>query len=322
MIQDDIKSYWKFTELPFATSLPTKEAFLSTPSKTTLDQLSYSIQQIGSVCFLDGPSGSGKSLILRKLYDDFPNGRVEPILLNLMQPIQNPGWLAGKIADYLEWDISEHSAISRLIDRLDAAVERNRQIVLLIDSAHQIKSEHALDEVAALLNLQSLSNPCLSIVFAGNQLETNLMKAIRPISDRITMVGKLRYLDYESTREYIQFRLDLAGVEDNIFHEPAMRLIHQSTEGNILKIDRVCSNALFKAFKSDSYEIKKNIILETVRELPNLVNKSDTSDSHEEPEKKRSSKGKKSQKDDENRSSENSFDSFLKDPKAWDPHKK
>lgn len=313
MIQDQIKSFWKFSELPFAVSLSTKEAFLPEKTLDTFDLLTYSVQQTGSICILNGPSGSGKSLLLRKLYDDFPNGRMEPILLNLMQPVEHSGWLANKIAENLDWDCREFGAVEKLMERLDSATESNRKLALLIDSSHWLTSPEAFTEISALLNLQSLANPCVSFVFSGIQMSKNFIKNAGSLTHRITMSGELHYMNFESIRAYVHYRTQLAGVEEPIFQDSAIRLIHQITEGNILKVDRLCSNALFKAFKLKSKEIKKQVIADAAQELPHLdFHPSAQTEEPSGSEKKKSQRAKR--EDGGEPANDHSFDSFLKDP--------
>ena len=101
----------------------------------------------------------------------------------------------------------------------------------------------------------------LNFVFFGLPDLENVLSLDEPLKQRVAVKISLKAFSEDDTKDYIIHRLKIAGSNDDIFTENAIKLIYRYTSGVARRINTVCDNALlegylFKANKIDSNTIK------------------------------------------------------------------
>jgi type II secretory pathway predicted ATPase ExeA len=91
------------------------------------------------------------------------------------------------------------------------------------------------------------------------ETEENL-KLDPPLYERISVKLTLNPLDLESTIGYINHRIKIAGREEPLFSEGALKLIHTFSKGKPRLINTICDNALLEAFIEKKQFIDEDII--------------------------------------------------------------
>lgn len=128
--------------------------------------------------------------------------------------------------------------------------------VFLLDEAHLLHQD-VLDHLHILLNYQWDSRALLSVVLIGlPELEAQLeRRRNRSLYSRIHHRFVIDNACVEDTAEYLQYRIQLAGSESNLFHPEAIPLLHEHGGGSLREIDRVALAAL-----RDSARRKKKLV--------------------------------------------------------------
>jgi hypothetical protein len=127
-----------------------------------------------------------------------------------------------------------------------------------------------LEEIRLLTNLETASEKLLQIVLAGQpELSVKLNSPdLRQLKQRIGLRCNLDPLTMEETREYIDTRLEIAGLsQQQIFSEPTIAEIYRLSGGIPRLINTICDNSLLNAYASDSKTVGMDIIQEVSGDL-------------------------------------------------------
>jgi general secretion pathway protein A len=141
-------------------------------------------------------------------------------------------------------------------------------VLLIIDEAHKL-SQELFEEIRLLSNIEMQSTKLVNIFFVGqNEIHDLLEKEeSRALRQRITLIYNMKPFTAEETRQYIRHRLRIAGTEQNLFTEKAVRRIHQFSKGYARLINTLCDRALLTGYTKELAQITPGIIKECVEEL-------------------------------------------------------
>ena len=149
--------------------------------------------------------------------------------------------------------------------------ESGNNAILIIDEAQNLKPQQ-LEQVRLLSNLETDKNKLLQIVLAGQpELNHKLgLPGLRQLQQRIMVRHHITPLEKNEVREYINYRLNIAGAMDRIkFTDEAVRVAFEFSGGTPRLINMLCDRALLAGFVAESYLIDLNIINRCVEELNN-----------------------------------------------------
>lgn len=250
-MMNDYLKYWQAREPLFLSPLPQPEKQLFCPEAlqpglARLGQLSAAPQ---ALVIMTGESGLGKTTVLRWLVGTLPVASHEAMLVTLVRREAQAGWLVGALLTLLGASSAAASFQARLqavAGRLEELANSGRRLILCIDNAHLASGVGALDEVTALISLQALAGTTLTVVLCGEpalarQIDTTLTLAEAP-AFKIPLMA----LTQAETADYLQHRLQLAGV-DTSFAPKAVDLIHQRCRGVYGQINAYAESCMMEA---------------------------------------------------------------------------
>jgi len=195
---------------------------------------------------LIGSAGSGKSVALRALVSSMPETRYRIVYLKLADLVARDmcrqialGLGLAPVGNY-------PSLVRTLEDRLFNGFEQQgmRQ-VLIFDDAHEMRYD-SLRLVRLLTNFNMDSKLVVSIILSGHlSLKKILMKVeLEDIKQRINTFSEIRLLSRDETKSYIKYRVNLAGVNKNLFDGSAYDALFEITQGNMRAIDKLAFASL------------------------------------------------------------------------------
>lgn len=241
---------FQFNSRPFTATPFVKHFFPGDSIHQALTQAQSCIERASGPVMAIGGAGTGKSLLLAMLEDQYQSqfnvvnlacARMEKrqdllqsILFELKQPFQG---------------LSDSELRFALIDYLSPSDVCENGILLLIDEAHLLSTE-MLDEVRLITNFVREGQPRVRLVMAGNQrLEEHMGDPkLESFNQRIAGRCYLANMNLEETSRYIVDHIDRAGgAGDQLFEESALKAIYEVSDGCPRLINQVCDHALILA---------------------------------------------------------------------------
>jgi general secretion pathway protein A len=156
-----------------------------------------------------------------------------------------------------------------LLDR----IEKNRDIVLIIDEAQNLSFE-VLEQIRLLSNLETDKQKLLQIVLLGQpELKGVLAREeLRQLRQRILVHYELHPLSRNDITHYIHHRLTLAGGNGRpSFTRWALRAIHRGSGGIPRIVNNLCDKAMLASFIRESDEVSYWDVRRAVKEMSNLT---------------------------------------------------
>ena len=248
-------AFFGFKESPF--NLTPDPAFLyrSQQHEEALANLIYGVQSRKGFVVLTGEVGTGKTTMLECLQDYLTAHQLDfAFLFNSRLTVE-------QFFEMMAYDLDlqcEHRSKTEVLIALNQLLLKNtsdgRTTVLIVDEAHNLEWD-VLEEIRLLGNLENRHGKLLQIVLAGQPEFDRKLDApsLRQLKQRIVLRCMLRPFTPEELTEYVQTRLEKAGLAgQGVFPPEILAEIHVRSQGIPRLINAICDNLLLTAFAMES----------------------------------------------------------------------
>ncbi|MEJ2694139.1 MAG: AAA family ATPase [Candidatus Thiodiazotropha sp.] len=264
------KEYFGIEEDPFSITPDTRYLYQSERHRNAFAHLLYGVADAGGFVQLTGDIGTGKTLLCRNLLAQLPEAVSVALIFN---PRLTPLELVASICDELKvlYPIGCQS-IKEIVDFLNAYLleghRLGRRTLVIIDEAQNLSHE-ALEQVRLLTNLETEKEKLLQIILVGQpELKQLLARPeLRQLAQRITARYHLTPLSAHETREYVMHRLRVAGADEQLFSEGALRQLYRFSGGVPRLINVLCNRAMLAAYGVDRQSINGHLVKQVAGEL-------------------------------------------------------
>ena len=263
-------AFFGFTESPFNLSPDPAFFFRSEQHEEALANLVYGVQARKGFIVLAGEVGTGKTTMLECLRDYLESQYIEFAFLF------NSRVNCEQFFEMIAYDLnlpcartSKTEVLFALNQLLVEQAQQGRTVVLIVDEAHNLEWD-VLEEIRLLGNLENRNGKLLQIILAGQpELDRKLdAPNLRQLKQRIVLRCNLHSFTLRDTVEYIQSRLEKAGMPDQtVFPEELMAEIHLRAQGTPRLINAICDNLLLTAFAEEQKVCTKKMLDEISRDL-------------------------------------------------------
>ncbi len=270
-------SYFKvlgFEKEPFSTSPDPEFFYLSKEHESALANILIELRLKRGLSVILGDVGTGKTTLSRKLIQELKN-RPDFVFHIILDPSfdSEESFLISLAKNF---EINIDSDIPMGIVPLREGLERflfqkgvteNKTVTLIIDEAQKL-NDTSLEVLRVLLNYETNEFKLIQLVLLG-QLELHAkITDIANFFDRISFKYTLNPLDFEETREMIEFRLRQAGYSASmhLFLDDAIKEVHQYTRGYPRRITMLCHRALKTLVLKNKFVIDAPLIQEIINE--------------------------------------------------------
>lgn len=266
----DYLAFYELQQEPFSVMPLTKFYYHSVQHDRALEKLQFAVGAMKGLAVLVGDIGTGKTTLARRLLDSLPEDEYEASLMVIVHSDVDANWLLRRIA--MQLGVEDPPAerleiLSRLLQRLVEINEQGRKAVVIIDEAQMLQHPILMEELRGLLNLELPEQKLISFVLFGlPELDTCLRKD-PPLAQRVAVKHRLEPFQAETTADYIDHRLSLAGRDAPLFSEAALQQIHGCSKGIPRLVNVVCDNALFEGYIRKSPIIDADVITNVASDL-------------------------------------------------------
>lgn len=267
--------YWQLATKPFEPSCDESSVFPFPSQQAALHKLRYAVENRRSAVVLAGPTGSGKSLLIKILESQLGEdvGKFVQLLFPLMSSRDLLTYLAEEIgappADPPLRTVEE--SLRRLEFALDEQARRGKQTVIVIEEAHLLEDSGLLETLRLLTNLQPEGQPTLTLLLVGQPALLSALRRNPALEQRLDLKTLIKPLSKAETADYVNHRLNAAGATRPLFSEAALDTLHRLSGGLPRQINRLCDLSLVVGFAAEQHTIEAEQIEEVHGELVNLA---------------------------------------------------
>lgn len=225
----------------------------------------------GVLAVLSGEIGLGKTLMIRCVLRDLPQQVKVAYLLN---PLLDARDLLRNI--YSEFtgrpaplDLSASELHNALVDQVMRGAAQGYRYAVIVDEAHRL-SPDALETLRILSNLETEQFKLISLILVGQpELErTLLLRAMRPLRERIGVWLRLTPMNRSECTAYIQHRISRTlGRGHFAFTPMALWWMHLRTRGVPRRVNLAGERAVLEAYARGSNQVTWSMARAACREF-------------------------------------------------------
>jgi general secretion pathway protein A len=230
--------------------------------------LEYCLQHHANIGMLTGEVGTGKTTLLRHLYDNLKASRDIALIPGSRLAPQD---LLGMLVKAFELSPpagSKTALVDALFEYFLRLNSGGKQCVIIIDEAENLPVK-TFEELRVLSSLEVGCDNLVQIILAGlPQLRERLGNpSLAPLAQRITIHHHLSPLPPNEVGKYVTHRLSVAGFErkEPLFTETAMARVADLSKGVPGIINSLCEGLLISAFKDGFSQVSEGIVEKTFR---------------------------------------------------------
>lgn len=262
--------FYKFKEQPFDNTVDERFYFNNSQHDEAQIRLKYAIDHMKGLGILVGDIGTGKTTLARMMLDSLHEAHYEAALLVIVHSSITAEWLLKKVAMQLgvrEPSENRVNLIGQLFRRLVRIRDEGRKAVVLVDEAQMLYSREIMEEIRGLLNLEVDGNKLITFILFGLPELDDCLSLDVPLKQRTGVRFKLTSLQQDIVCDYIRHRLNVAGCEQNIFTDNAVKAIGQFSRGVPRLINTICDNALLEGYLLKRESIDDDLISSVANDL-------------------------------------------------------
>jgi general secretion pathway protein A len=263
------EDFFGLRENPFSLTPNPRYIHRTRHAHETLGRITRGILDRKGLILLTGDVGTGKTTLLYTalhLLDGNPAVQHKIKTAVIVHPTLTREEFLESVLD--EFDV--HATSQRRQARLEALLKMLLDIrrkgglaVLVIDEAQMLTGD-LLQEIRALLELQSSPEKLLQVILCGQPaIETKIDALNRDLDgDPLEVVRcTARPLSQDETRDYVQHRMRIAGARsDSIFLQESVQRVHERSCGIPRLVNLLCAQSLSVAASRQTTRVSPRMI--------------------------------------------------------------
>jgi len=260
--------FFGLNDYPFRITPDTDYLYMSPAHSRAKAYMEYAIFNREGFVVITGEIGSGKTTLIKKLLSELDENilvaKIFQTQLNEVELLQ---------AILVEFGLNPFSAKKvELLNMLNQFLVNSyldgKQVLLIIDDAQNLR-KRVLEEITMLSSVETQKEKILHVILVG-QPELN-HKLEHPDMEQLLQRVSLRYhvraLTLEETKEYIVHRLNVAGIQKELFSDLIFPGIYEYTGGIPRLINTLCDTALTCAFADNHTKVDNEEFESSIKEL-------------------------------------------------------
>jgi len=260
-------------EEPFRMTPDPAFFFPSKQHRAAIAGLIYLVEFRKGFGILTGGIGTGKTMLCRILLSRLgpdtqtalvvhPPRKRRELLQAVMDELEIPGERAK----------GTYAQIDRIQQYLIEQLNLGQNVVLIIDEAQHLDSA-VLEEIRMLSNMETEKEKILQIILVGQEELREKMATddLRQLRQRVVVNCNLEPFSFNDTCEYIQHRIDVAGLPGvDLFDLDAIQHIHEFSGGVPRIINAACDRCLLAEYAKRSGKVTSETAQSVVMEFSRL----------------------------------------------------
>ena len=261
--------FFELNDNPFSLNPDPKYLYLSKLHARARTYLEFAVWNRDGFFVITGEIGSGKTTVLNSVLNsigsDVTTAKIHQTQLDENELLHSIVYGFGLEAK----ETGKVNLINILNNYLITQYQQNQKVLLVIDEAQNL-SVKALEELRLLSGLEKDNTKLLNIILVGQpELRDKLDSSdLEQLAQRIRLRFHLKPLPKEEVKQYILYRLEMAGLTDKeLFADEVFPYIQRYTGGVPRLINVLCDTALIVAYADNLDVITVPVIKQSIKEL-------------------------------------------------------
>lgn len=253
---------------PFSRQIDSSFLYQSKGHKEAFGRLQLMIEN-NHLGVLTGEVGSGKSTLIRHLFQNLDAKRYFPIYMSMtgLKPKDFYGELLRHVGEEIPFSLAKAKRVwSESLESRQA--QGDKPLIVVVDEAQEM-SPSMLAELRFVINHQMDSCSLFPFILVGQPefRRTLRLKKYEAIAQRIPMQYHLTGLSPEETAAYIRHQMQAANLTVPMFAESAISHVHAAAQGIPRIINLICSQALYDAKQRGHDVIEESHVIRVLTDL-------------------------------------------------------
>lgn len=236
--------HFQLKSQPFSEHAPVPALWQDPRMDEGLARLDFLVQ-CGQLGLVTGPSGVGKSALLKRFLHGVPPQSCQPLYCHLTH-LPSAGLLKLVVTQLGETPRRGKERLYQQI--LERAARAEGTLLLVFDEAHLLDGD-ALTDLRLLISSALDVRPPLKMLLVGQEPLRGILRQARhaDLLNRVSVRYQLRPFSREHTCRYIDFQVSQAGGDAKVFDESVKIAIHDYTGGVPRQINSLATACLLQA---------------------------------------------------------------------------
>jgi len=212
--------------------------------------------------------GCGKTILSRVFLNELKRSKYEVALVtNPRLPAKELLW---EIVYQLGGEKNDGGSKGEFLRAFNEIIYSNlnmrKETIIVIDEAQAIEDLETYEELRLLLNFQQDNRFLITLILIGQPELRKQLKQLPQLKQRLMIEYHLNPLNEQDAMQYIEHRLRVAGMKQEIFEKKAKALIYRYSSGTPRIINGIADMSLLEGFVQQKEMIDQEIVKKVVND--------------------------------------------------------
>jgi len=263
--------YWNLDCQPFECHYVPRFFFRSRSHQAALLKLRYLIDSNKGAGLLIGETGAGKSCLVSFLASEIDESYYPFFTLHypLLEPKELIACVAAELstdgADTCDSDAPADLLLRNLRTNLKQHRDEGRHPVIILEGAHLIEDGRVFQALQLILDIRQEAP--FTVILTGQPSLLARIANVPELDQRLGVKSYLQPFTGEETADYIRHRLNVAGVQAELFSQEAMSEFHALAGGFPRQINRLADLALLVGYADQLTDLSAGVVSSVADEI-------------------------------------------------------
>lgn len=262
-------AFWGWQILPWNEPTPVDQLFWQERTELVASRLLFSLHRAAQLAVIAAPPGHGKSTFAQWLYRTLDPKTHDAAIFSIMHRGPSSSWLLQALAHYLG---SESTEPKDILTELHRAQLHGRLLTLIIDEAHNLSGEGALESLLSLGQMSHRIGFGINFVLIGRPELLKTLQATQGVQHRLNLCTELQTLSPSELAAFVGFKLNAWQLGPKTLQSEALDLLIQYELGTFAAVEQVLETCLMEAFLRDQRSIGADTMVSALKYLGLLKN--------------------------------------------------